>query len=484
VNHAVLCGDAVEKMGTMEEKSVHACWTSVPYWQLRSYIPKDSPLKPLEIGSEPTPALYVENLRAVFRQVRRVLRPDGLLWVNINGTYCSNPGQRTEHDKAGAKQESNPGSVLHQSVSPDGWQSGDYIDTPAMLADALRLDGWVVRCKVIWAKSWSFADYSGSCMPESPNGTRWERHRVKVSSDKKRDRIAACAAGENVGMRNHSGTNYEQEVKYADCPGCPECLPNDGLILRHGRWRPTRSYETLLMLSGPGDYYSDKYAVMEGNSPDMKRRSAAGHTRGANGKLDDGRGDADTLRGEAAKEITATGRNLRSVWEVQPGPLDIWTLNPEPSSIAHYAMAPSRLIIPCIKSSTAPHVCAKCGAPWARVVALDGKVKQQWGERASNSWEGVDKREMPQQVILTPINRTLGFRPTCTCAAGKARAVVLDCFAGVAGTGLVCKALGRDFIGTELNPTFVEIGRQRLAGKVSGGSRPRKATPRQSSLTL
>jgi hypothetical protein len=118
------------------------------------------------------------------------------------------------------------------------------------------------------------------------------------------------------------------------------------------------------------------------------------------------------------------------------------------------------------------------------VVALDGKVKQQWGERSSNSWQGVDKRAMPQQVILTPINRTLGFRPTCTCAAGKAPAVVLDPFAGVAGTGLVCKALGRNFVGTELNPAFVGIGRQRLAGKVSGGSRPRKAASSQSSLSL
>ena len=102
--------------------------------------------------------------------------------------------------------------------------------------------------------------------------------------------------------------------------------------------RPTKSHEYLFLLSKSARYYYDAKAVSEPNSEDMIRRSAAGHTRGSRGKLDRSRCDAETLRGEHAKEITATGRNRRSVW----------TVATQPFREAHFAVMPEALVEPCI----------------------------------------------------------------------------------------------------------------------------------------
>lgn len=85
----ILQGDAPEILQTLPERSVHCVVTSPPYWALRSYLKSDDPLKPLELGSEKTPDEHVERMVAVFREVKRVLRDDGLLWVNYGSTYAS-----------------------------------------------------------------------------------------------------------------------------------------------------------------------------------------------------------------------------------------------------------------------------------------------------------------------------------------------------------------------------------------------------------
>jgi DNA modification methylase len=86
-------GDVAEWLRSLPADSVHCCVTSPPYWGLRSYLPDGHPDKPREIGLEPTPAEYVEAMVAVFREVRRVLHPDGTLWLNMGDSYSSNDAQ-------------------------------------------------------------------------------------------------------------------------------------------------------------------------------------------------------------------------------------------------------------------------------------------------------------------------------------------------------------------------------------------------------
>jgi DNA modification methylase len=111
------------------------------------------------------------------------------------------------------------------------------------------------------------------------------------------------------------------------------------------RDRCTKAHEYVFMLTKNARYYWDADAMKEPCSDDMQRRAAARHTRGAKGKIDSSRCDANTLRGEHAKVIDVSqGRNRRSVW----------TIPPKPYKGAHFAVMPPALVEPCILASSRP----------------------------------------------------------------------------------------------------------------------------------
>lgn len=142
----ILTGDALGQLRDMPDGSVQMCVTSPPYFGLRDYQ------HPGQLGLEPTPEAYVAAMVAVFGEVRRVLRDDGTLWLNIGDSYNAQPGQRKSTDKAGSKQSSNNGSVGAPSRSVAGCKPKDLIGIPWLLAFALRGDGWYLRQDIIWAK--------------------------------------------------------------------------------------------------------------------------------------------------------------------------------------------------------------------------------------------------------------------------------------------------------------------------------------------
>lgn len=154
--------DVRESLRTLPDQSVQCVVTSPPYWGLRSYLPEGSELKGSEIGLESTPDEYVSAMVDVFREVRRVLRDDGVLWLNAGDTYVSNPGDRTK--VGGFQANPNPQRAQAEGAMSfnkhrSGLKPKDLVGIPWMLAFALRADGWYLRSDVIWAK--------GSCMPES-----------------------------------------------------------------------------------------------------------------------------------------------------------------------------------------------------------------------------------------------------------------------------------------------------------------------------
>ena len=144
----ILCGDAVEQLRTLDTDSVHCCVTSPPYFNLRDYG------TPGQLGRETTPEEYVEKLAAVFREVRRVLRPDGTLWLNLGDSYTSGGRKTRDFDpKLPAR------SVDRRPRTPQGMKPKDLIGIPWMAAFALRADGWYLRQDIIWHKP--------NAMPES-----------------------------------------------------------------------------------------------------------------------------------------------------------------------------------------------------------------------------------------------------------------------------------------------------------------------------
>lgn len=149
--HVVLCGDVLEVLKTLPSESVNCCITSPPYYQLRDYGVDG------QIGLEETPEEYIHRLVGVFREVRRVLRADGTLWVNIADSYAgSGKGRNADGThRTGGKQGTNKGTVLgvlHKTQNGPDLKPKDLIGIPWMLAFALRADGWYLRSENIWHK--------------------------------------------------------------------------------------------------------------------------------------------------------------------------------------------------------------------------------------------------------------------------------------------------------------------------------------------
>ncbi len=144
----LLLGDALEQLRTIDAESVYTCVTSPPYYNLRDYGVAG------QIGAEETPEEYINRLVQVFREVRRVLRQDGTLWLNIGDSYTSGGRKTRDYDKKLPAR-----SMGYRPPTPDGLKPKDLIGIPWMLAFALRSDGWYLRQDIIWNKP--------NAMPES-----------------------------------------------------------------------------------------------------------------------------------------------------------------------------------------------------------------------------------------------------------------------------------------------------------------------------
>lgn len=142
----ILIGDCREQLRTLPERSVNCCVTSPPYFGLRDYGHE------AQMGLEPTPDEFVAGMVAVFAEVRRVLRDDGTLWLNLGDSYNAQPGQRKTADKAGAKQQTNAGSPGAPSRHVADLKPKDLIGIPWRVAFALQADGWYLRSEIIWHK--------------------------------------------------------------------------------------------------------------------------------------------------------------------------------------------------------------------------------------------------------------------------------------------------------------------------------------------
>src|SRR5271170_2704508 len=96
MRNTVLYGDCLTKLKEIPACCVQTCVTSPPYWSLRSYLPDDHVAKESEIGRESTPGQYITKIVQVFREVRRTLRTDGTLWLNMGDTFITQPHHKDQ----------------------------------------------------------------------------------------------------------------------------------------------------------------------------------------------------------------------------------------------------------------------------------------------------------------------------------------------------------------------------------------------------
>lgn len=208
----VMEGDCRAVLATLPAQSVQCCVTSPPYYGLRDYGVDG------QIGLEKTPDEYVAEMVAVFREVRRVLRDDGVLWLNLGDSFSAGNGTKRNGPQTntttvhgvplrmarGATPSDNRASVAHVYAGMP--KPKDLIGIPWMVAFALRADGWYLRSEVIWAKP--------NPMPESVTDRPTKAHeQVFLLSKSARYFYDADAIREDCSDTSHGSPNVNPGAK-------------------------------------------------------------------------------------------------------------------------------------------------------------------------------------------------------------------------------------------------------------------------------
>ena len=219
MKHEILVGDVLAGLRAMPDASVQCVVTSPPYWGLRDYGVEG------QIGLEPTPDGYVERMVGVFREVRRVLRDDGVLWLNLGDSYASAwaCGRRNVVGSGSledGKRDARPNQLVN------GLKEKDLVGIPWRVAFALQADGWYLRSDIIWSKP--------NSMPESVTDRPTKSHEyVFLLTKQPRYFYDADAI--------HGPTNSDRVRGPALHPS-KDTNGNDGLCRRPiGEWRNRRS---------------------------------------------------------------------------------------------------------------------------------------------------------------------------------------------------------------------------------------------------
>ena len=472
-------GDALEVLRGMPAESVQCCVSSPPYWGLRSYR-GDSGM----IGLERTFDGHLAALVAVFREVRRVLRPDGTCWLNYGDAYAGSWGAQSRNGAVGGMSDGQirahpkPGTNTGSLSRTPGLKPKDLIMMPSEVARHLRMPslrcrgcgevaheskwgrwpdgrricpgclespgeavetaGWWVRSPIVWHKR--------NPMPESVTDRPTSAHEM-VYLLTKSGAALFWTHRDGHAQRTRPEPDYEWHnrrdgaVTAVEPDGCRDTQftdPQDGkrkrLWVRANLWRGH-------------DYFYDAEAVRvvgPGSRPHGKK-AAHNADRNDNGRAEFG-------------EPKPAHANLRNVWSIPTFSF----------SAAHFATFPPALVEPCIKAGTSERgACAKCGAPWRRVVSKKLVKGTNSYPTPPRGIEGNDQstnrsRDGHLGGGAHYDVETTGWEPTCGCGAENRPCVCLDPFAGAGTVGLVADRLQRDAILIEISPEYAEMARQRI----------------------
>lgn len=297
----ILIGDCRDTLASLPEQSVQMCVTSPPYFGLRDYGVDG------QIGLEATPEAFVTELVSVFREVRRVLKDDGTLWLNLGDSYAgsgkgSNPDGTPHPSTLLGKQGTNTGTVtgrnMPQKAHTIGLKSKDLIGIPWRVAFALQADGWYLRSDIIWHKP--------NPMPESVTDRPTKSHEyLFLLAKSERYYYDADAIAEPV------------------TDSTVERMSQPNLDAQEG------SHRVPFKTNGPM-----KAVVKRSGNKQRKAASARGVP------VDDDGKPSGAIAGSVPWE--GTMRNKRTVWTVPTMPF----------KGAHFATFPTALIEPCIKAGS------------------------------------------------------------------------------------------------------------------------------------
>lgn len=281
----ILLGDCLTTLPTLPAASVQTCVTSPPYFGLRDYGVEG------QLGLEPTPREFVDAMVRVFREVRRVLRDDGTLWLNLGDSYAGSWGSQGR--------QGNTGQMAGRSVADARVRSK---------INAARIEAGIYANKV--TRTGSIPEGSG-LKPKDLMGMPW--------------RVAFALQEDGWWLR--------QDIVWAKPNPMPESV----------RDRCTKAHEYLFLLSKSERYFFEAAAIKE-------PASTAGQPIKMADGWDTGEGGHGTIhrsgrqKGESRGDVQSETRNKRSVW----------TIPTQPMREAHFATFPEALVEPCIRAGSRP----------------------------------------------------------------------------------------------------------------------------------
>jgi DNA modification methylase len=409
--HRIIEGDVLDGLRTLPDNSVQCCITSPPYYGLRNYGVDG------QIGLEETPEKFVQKITEVFREVRRVLRDDGTLWLNFGDSYSgsmSTKGAVVNKNSLSAGTGQDDGYRDKPMGIVPGLKPKDMIGIPWRVAFALQADGWYLRSDIIWAKP--------NPMPESVTDRPTKAHEyIFLLTKSARYYYDADAIREDATTIENPPFGIDRARGYDGKLNLDENAPAQ--FKRRENKQDQTGNPTY---TGFNDRYAAKMARNGTNIP----------------------GHSGNFKADGTPICDGITRNARTVW----------TITTQARPEAHFATFPDEIPRRCIKAGTSEYgCCPKCGKPWERIVESSNP------EHTKAIGTGVDCDEGTKGKAGTLITRTIGWRPGCSCDAGDpVPCVVLDPFMGSGTVAVIARELNRSSVGCELNPEYVKIIRKRL----------------------
>jgi DNA modification methylase len=397
----IITGNALDSLAKLGDEVAQSCVTSPPFYGLRSYLDDEHPDKPLEIGSESTVDAYIANLVDVFGEVRRVLRKDGTLWLNMGDSFFR-------------AKDLDP--FLKKFFKPIGIKRKSLAMTPFRLAIALQEDGWLLRSVIPWVK--------GSVLPEGVKDrptsaveywfllTKQPNYFMDMEAIRKVTPGSTSKAGRN---RRNSDWFFESMEFIRDQSGIdktPELSPMGDVEYKD-------HLDDHLTKKGPGPLFTqggDLAAMYVNNS----------NFRGAH---------FATFPANLIKPMIMAGTS-------------------EQGGCSTCGSPRKRIVKK-----------GKALEEWKKTAGADSTGTYSGKSVKDHKAHGVqDASEVKRRILEGMKERlTVGWDKTCKCSTEETKPqVVLDPFFGAGTTGLVAKELGRRWIGCEISEEFVEIAEKRI----------------------
>jgi DNA methylase len=486
----LLIGDAFDRMAQLDDRSFDLIVTSPPFLALRSYLPDGHPDKAKEIGSEQTPAEYLDVLLRLTAEWRRLLAPHGSLAVELGDTYAGSGGAGGDYDddglRAGQRKFRQNNRAQGYSGGKDGGRNTYDTKEPGLMYQTggfgWPLDKSLTGIPTLYA--WSLA-YGRNLLTgtESPAG-RWRIRNLKPW-------IRSNPPVGALGDKERSATSYitvacTSSQRWFDLDAvrtAPVSIHGDPDRRRGNRARQGGSGDVSALAANhlggapPLDWWHQVDAIID-TELNQRAGKANGYSTGprrTGKKMDDARGgNWSTFEGDNSLEamhatVGARGVHIRRALE-RAGiltTLDTYDISPRGYAGAHYAVWPPELVQRLISEMCPRRVCMTCGEPSKRIVGeaeyIQGPNFTGHGRRKPHHAgmpDDASKMTFGKDGSYVRQAPTLGWSD---CGHNNWRpGRILDPFVGSGTTLAVASGMGRDSVGIDLDPRSADLATERV----------------------